>query len=166
MARLADWIDGVNEGVGCLVSWLTLLMVLNAFLVAVMRYGFAFGAVALQESYVWMNGVLFMAAAGYTLKHDAQVRVDVFYRPASRRTRALVDLLGTMVLLLPMVAAVFWFSMPYVWASIERLETSREAGGLPALYLLKAMLLVFCLLTGLQGAALALRSVLALRERP
>ncbi|MCB1882779.1 MAG: TRAP transporter small permease subunit [Geminicoccaceae bacterium] len=139
-------------------------MVLDAFLVAVLRYGFSFGAVSMQESYVWMNGVLFMAASGYALKHDAHVRVDVFYGPAGPRTKAVVDLLGTLFLLLPMVGAVFWFALPYVWASVGRLEASREAGGLPALYLLKGMILVFCLLTGLQGVALALRSYLRLRD--
>ena len=111
-----------------------------------------------------MNGILFMAASGYALKHDAHVRVDVFYRPAGARTQAVVDLLGTLFLLLPMVGTVFWFALPYVWASVSRLETSREAGGLQALYLLKAMILVFCLLTALQGAALALRSFMRLRD--
>ena len=164
MQRLANGIDAVNEWVGRTVAWLTLLMVLTTFAVATLRYGFAYGSIALQESYVWMHGILFMAGAGYALKHDALVRVDVLYGRAGPRTKALVDLLGTLFLLLPMVGAVFWLSLPYVWASLKRFETSRETGGLPALYVLKAFLLVFCLLTALQGLSLAVRSILRLRR--
>lgn len=165
MRRLAERIDALNERVGRAVAWLTLAMVVTVFAVAVLRYAFDTGYIALQEAYVWMNGVLFMAAAGYTLKQGAQVRVDVFYRGMSPRARALVDALGTLFLLLPMVLAVFWLALPYVWQSLALLERSREYGGLPALYLLKSMILVFCLLTGLQGLSLLLRALVTLRGK-
>jgi TRAP-type mannitol/chloroaromatic compound transport system permease small subunit len=110
--------------------------------------------------------MVFMVGAGYTLLHDGHVRVDVFYRPAGRRYRAWVDLVGSLVLLLPMAAVVAYMSMDYVGDSWVRLETSREAGGLPGLFLLKTIIPAFCVLVGLQGLALAGRSFLVLRDYP
>ncbi len=160
------FVDTLNERIGRAVSWLTLAMVAVTFLVAVMRYGFTWGRVWIQESYVWMHGIVFMLGAGYTLLHDGHVRVDVFYRPAPLRRRALVDLLGALLLALPMVATVFVVSWPYVLESWLKLETSREAGGLPGLFLLKTVILLFCLLVGLQALSLAAKAWLALRGRP
>ncbi len=163
LAAFARLIDALNDRVGRAVSWLTLAMVLITFFVAVMRYGFNWGLVWIQETYVWMHGVVFMMGAGYTLLHNAHVRVDVIYRPAGPTYKALVDLFGSLVLLLPMMAAVLWWSFPYVLESWRKLEESREAGGLPGLFLLKTVLLLFAVLVALQGLALAARALLVLR---
>ncbi len=166
LERFVRLVDGLNERVGRAVSWLTLAMVLVTFFVAVMRYGFAWGRVWIQESYVWMHGLVFMLGAGYTLLHQGHVRVDVLYRGASLRFRAWVDLLGSLLLALPMTVTVLVVSWPYVLESWLKLESSREAGGLPGLFLLKTVLLLFALLVGLQALALAARAWLALRGRP
>lgn len=166
IAGFVRGVDRLNEHIGRAVSWLTLLMVLTTFFVAVMRYGFSWGRVWLQESYVWMHGIVFMLAAGYTLLHDGHVRVDIFYRPASARAKAWVDLFGALVLLLPVVVMVFWFSWPYVLESWAKVEGSREAGGLEGLFLLKSVILAFCVLMAAQGLALAGRSVLLLAGHP
>lgn len=160
--RLAD---RINEWVGRATSWLTLAMVAICFVVVVLRYVFGVGWVWMQEAYVWLHGVVFMVAAGYTLLHEGHVRVDIFYRGASVRRRALVDLLGSLLLLLPSTVLIAAVSVPYVAESWSRLETSREAGGLPGLFLLKTVLLVFCALVLLQGLALAARSALTLAGR-
>ena len=159
-------VDQINEAVGRAVAWLTLAMVLIAFAVVILRYVYAVGWVWLQESYVWLHGVVFMLGAGYTLLHDGHVRVDIFYRPAGPRAKALVDLLGALLLLLPTVGLIVLVSGGYVVDSWLRLEQSREAGGLPALFLLKSVILLFCGLLGLQGLALAARSLLVLRGDP
>ncbi len=166
LERFVRLVDGLNERVGRAVSWLTLAMVLVTFFVAVMRYGFAWGQVWIQESYVWMHGLVFMLGAGYTLLHQGHVRVDILYRGASLRFRAWVDLVGSLLLALPMMVTVFVVSWPYVLESWLKLESSREAGGLPGLFLLKTALLLFALLVGLQALALAMRAWLALRGRP
>ena len=153
------------ETVGRGVAWLTLAMVLTTFLVVVLRYGFALGWVWMQETYVWLHGIVFMIGAGYTLLHDDHVRVDIFYRSASPRHKALVDLLGVFVLLLPVLAIVAYVAWPYVIESWSKLEGSREAGGLPGLFLLKTMILGFCALVALQGLALAARGILILAGR-
>lgn len=160
---LADVVDTLQERIGRAVSWLLLAVALAGFAVAVLRYGFGVGAVWLQEAQVWLHGGLFLLAAGWTLLHDAHVRVDIWYRPAPPRRRALVDLLGSVFLLLPMSLTILWYSVPYVLQSWRRLEGSREAGGLPGLFLLKSVIPVFCVLLALQGLSLAVRSALRLR---
>ena len=85
LAKYVRLVDRFMETVGRGVAWLTLAMVLTTFLVVLLRYGFALGWVWMQESYVWLHGVVFMIGAAYTLLHDDHVRVDIFYRPASPR---------------------------------------------------------------------------------
>lgn len=166
VARFVLAVEGINEVAGRGAAWLTLAMVVITFAVVVLRYVFSVGFVWLQESYVWLHGVVFMVGAGYTLAYDGHVRVDILYRDAPPRTKALIDLLGAAILLLPFVLAVAWVSWPYVAAGWLRLEGSREAGGLPGLFLLKSVLLVFCLLLGFQGLAMAGRALLCLAGRP
>ncbi len=162
LVRLADGLDWLNERIGRAVSWLVLAMALITFAVAILRYVFSIGFVWMQESYVWLHAIVFMAGAAYTLLHDAHVRVDVIYRPFGERYKAWVDLLGGLLLLLPMAVVAGWVSFPYVMSSWDKLEASREAGGLPALFLLKSFLLVFCVTVGLQGLSLAARSFVTL----
>ncbi len=155
-------IDKLNNIIGNGIAWLTLAMVLTTFVVVILRYVYAIGWVWMQESYVWLHGIVFMIGAGYTLLHDGHVRIDIIYRPAGRRYKAWIDILGSLLLLLPMVVLVFLMSADYVAASWSNLEESREAGGLPGLFLLKTVIPAFCLLLGLQGLALAARSLLIL----
>jgi len=155
-------IDKLNELVGRGVAWLTLAMVLITFSVVILRYVFSLGWVWMQESYVWLHGIVFMLGAGYTLLHNGHVRVDIFYRPASERHKAWVDLFGVCFLLLPLVVVSMIFSWEYVIKSWAGLEESREAGGLPGLYLLKSIIWCFCLLVALQALSLAGRCILIL----
>lgn len=165
LAAAVRFIDQLNELIGRTMAWLTLAMVLIGFVVVMLRYVFSIGFVWMQESYVWLHGITFMVAAGYTLIHDGHVRVDIFYRTASIRKKALVDLFGSLVLLLPVLVLVWVQAWPYVLDSWARLEESREAGGLPGLFLLKSVILVFCVTMGLQGLSLAGRSILILVGR-
>lgn len=159
-------IEALNEWIGRTVSWLVILLVFDTFLVAVLRYGFSRGWVWLQESYIWMHGIIFLVAAGFTLLHENHVRIDIFYGPATGRTKAWVNALGTLFLLWPTLIAIAWVTWPYVRLSWSRLESSQEAGGLPGLFLLKSCMLAFVVLVGLQGLALFLRSIMVLRGHP
>ena len=105
------FVDSLNERIGRGVAWLTLAMVLITFGVVILRYVYAIGWVWLQESYVWLHGVVFMVGAGYTLLHNGHVRVDVIYRPGSARYKAIVDLLGSLLLLMPLIVLTFTFSL-------------------------------------------------------
>jgi TRAP-type mannitol/chloroaromatic compound transport system permease small subunit len=163
--RLATALDAVAERTGRLISWLTLAMVMATVAVVVLRYAFDLGLIWLQESVNWMHSVVFLLGAAYTLKADEHVRVDIFYRGMSERRRALVDLAGTVLFLLPMCAFLLVESWQYVSVSWRIGERSREAGGLPMLYLLKAVIPLMAVLLALQGISLALRCIQRLRPQ-
>jgi TRAP-type mannitol/chloroaromatic compound transport system permease small subunit len=112
LAGFVRAVDRANDAVGRAIAWLTLAMVLITFLVVILRYVYALGWVWMQESYVWLHGIVFMIGAGYTLLHNGHVRVDIFYRPASHRYRAWVDAAGALFLLLPLVVLIFLVSEP------------------------------------------------------
>jgi TRAP-type mannitol/chloroaromatic compound transport system permease small subunit len=137
--------------------------VLLQFAVVVLRYVFGIGSIWLSESVIYGHATMFMLAAAWTLQAGGHVRVDIFYADASPRTRALVDLLGSLLLLLPFVAVIFWFALPYVGRSWALLERSRETSGLPFVYLLKTVIPLFAVLLGLQGIAQAIRAARVLR---
>ncbi|MFV1852329.1 MAG: TRAP transporter small permease subunit [Thalassospira sp.] len=162
LGNFVRFIDGLNDWIGRGVAWLVIPMVVITFLVATLRYGFSVGWVSMQESYMWLYGIMFMVGAGYTLLHGGHVRVDVFYRPASARYKAWVDLFGTLFLMTPVIIMMMIYSYPYVENSWIRLEGSHQTGGLPGLFLYKSVILVFCVLMLLQGLSLAARSVLVL----
>jgi TRAP-type mannitol/chloroaromatic compound transport system permease small subunit len=153
-------LETLSEVTGRYVAWLTAGMVLVTFVVVVLRYVFDMGWIAMQESVTYMHGLVFMLGAAYTLRHDGHVRVDIFYRKMSPRGRALVNLLGTLLLLGPMMIYILSDSWQYVTSSWDVMEGSREAGGLPGVYLLKTLLLIMPVLLLLQGVADALRSLL------
>ena len=158
LRQLASLIEGLNRFIGRVVMWLLLAMVLVQFTIVILRHVFAIGSIPLQESVWTLNGLAFMLAAGYVAFRDGHVRVDVVYREAGNRTRAAIDLLGCLLLLLPLCIFTFWMSMPYVASSWRVLEGSREVGGLPGLFLFKTVIPVFAVLLGLQAVALAVRA--------
>lgn len=162
LARFAGLIDRTNDIVGRWISWLTLFMVLVQFALVIMRYVFGVGSILVQESLIYAHGTLFMIAAGYTLLMDGHVRVDVFYRAAPPRRKAMVDLCGVLFLLLPVCILLWWTSFPYVIESWKVLEGSRETSGIPGVFLLKSVIPAFVVLIGLQGISLAIKALLVL----
>ncbi len=159
---LADGIDRINAAVGRAATWCCLFIVAVEFAIVVMRYVFGVGSIAVQESVLYAQAALFMLAAAWTLQVGGHVRIDIFYAQAKPRTRALIDLCGALVFLLPFAVVLAIVAIPYVARSWTILERSREASGLPFVYLLKTLIPVFALLIGLQGVAQAIRAALAL----
>jgi TRAP-type mannitol/chloroaromatic compound transport system permease small subunit len=162
LSSIVAGIDRLTAAVGRAVMWCLLAMVLVQVAVVLMRYVLGLGSIWLSEAIVYAHATLLMAAAAWTLQRGGHVRVDIFYAGASPRTRAIVDLLGGLVLLLPFVGVLAWFSFPYVARSWAILERSRESSGLPLVFLLKTLIPAFALLLGLQGIAQAARAWLVL----
>jgi len=163
LLKIARTIDALIDWVGRSVSWLTVLTVLTAFLVVIMRDLFEFGRIWIQELYVWMHAMVFMLGAAWTLKAEGHVRVDILYRKLSPRKRCWVDLLGVLLLLIPTCLLILWASLPYVQSSIQLLEGSRETGGLPGVFLLKTIIPVTAALLMLQGISMAIHNAARLR---
>lgn len=162
LAALVRAIDAVNEAIGRAVAWLAVGMVAAQFALVLMRYVFGLASIAMQESVIYMHGLLFMLAAGYTLLHDGHVRVDVFYRGASPRRKAAIDLAGVFLFLIPACLLIGYVSWPYVARSWAVLEGSRETSGIPGVFLFKTSILIFVALMIAQGLAMAARAALLL----
>lgn len=165
MQQISAKLRAFSELTGRLTAWLLLPMVFGTFVVVVLRYAFDLGWIWMQEGVVWMHAAAFMLAAAYTLNRDEHVRVDVFYGAMSPRQRALVDLGGTLLFLLPMAIFLLATSWEYVSVSWQIREGSREAGGLPypMVPLLKSMIPLTATLLILQGIAGSIDSLSVLR---
>lgn len=165
MEKLNRILQGINEWVGRFIAWLTFFMVLVTFLVVTLRYVFDLGWIAMQESVVYMHAIVFMLGAAYTLKHQGHVRVDIFYQRFSPKIKAWVDLLGTLFLLFPVSIFILWMGWGYVADSWSVMEGSREAGGLPGVFLLKSLIITMPVLMLLQGLSLIVSNILLLQGK-
>lgn len=164
LSAAADALDRVNSLVGRAARWLALLMLLAQFLVVVLRYLFGTSYIWGTETVLYLHAALFMLGAGYTLLVDGHVRVDIFYAGLGERGRALVDLLGTLLFLLPTCLVILWFTWRFTWNSWAIREGPISVGGIPASFLLKTLIPAFAILLLIQGTSLLLRSLVRLRE--
>ncbi len=161
--KIAHYLDILPRVIGQWVAWLCIFLVLSVFFTVIMRYVFNQPSILLQEAGIWMHSMIFMLGIAYTLADDEHVRVDIFYRSASKKQQQLTDLLGTLFLLMPVCFYLISNSWHYVMISWRIGERSSEVGGLPGLYLLKSLLLVLPILLSLQGLSIILRSICRLK---
>ena len=137
---------------------LPILMVVIVLNVAV-RYGLGLGLVELEEVQWHLNALVVLACLAYAYKTDAHVRVDVLRGGYSSRQRAVVELAGTLLLLLPFVAGICWFAWGSFTYSLSIGERSPMPSGLPARYVVKFAMFAGFLLLGLQGIAAVCRQI-------
>jgi TRAP-type mannitol/chloroaromatic compound transport system permease small subunit len=162
MTVFADRIDRLTAAIGRAVAWLVLAVVLLQFALVVARYLFGVGSIWLTETVIYGHAAVFMLAAAWTLQLGGHVRVDIFYADASARTKALIDLAGSVLLLLPFVFVLLLLSVPYAARSCAIFEHSQETSGLPLVFVLKTLIPLFALLMALQGIAQATRAAAVL----
>ena len=151
MKKISHTIDLFNEKIGILTSYLAIPLILITFFVAFMRYALDFGSIAIQEITIYLHALIFTVGASYTLKNNMHVRIDIFYNKFSDNLKKNINLFGTIFFLLPSCILIFITSFNYVISSIMLLESSKEAGGLPILYILKSYILLMVLTLFLQA---------------
>jgi len=161
--RLAPVFAAISRCAGRAVMWLVFLMAFTQFAVVILRYVFGVNFLALQESITYMHGAVFLLAAGYALLTDDQVRVDIFYRGASPKRKALVDFLGTYFFLFPVCLLILWTTSSYVGQSWAVREGSAEASGVPAVFILKSFIPAFAVLMAMAGFSIAANAGAVLR---
>jgi TRAP-type mannitol/chloroaromatic compound transport system permease small subunit len=127
---LSRAIDAINETVGKLTYWLILAAVLISAGNAMVRYGLNTSSNAWLEIQWYLFSFVFLFCAGYTLLHNQHVRIDILTGHLSGRTKAWIDILGTLLFLLPMAIAIMWLSWPVFVDAWESHEVSTNAGGL------------------------------------
>jgi TRAP-type mannitol/chloroaromatic compound transport system permease small subunit len=162
LTRLVRVIEALSRAAGTLAASLILVTVFTCAAVAILRYGMGFGRIWLQELYVVAFGVGFMLMAARTYAENDHIRIDILSRRWSPRTRAWIELLGCLLLLLPWLGVLAWASWPFVRLAWLVREPSPQAGGLPGFYLVKSVIPLFALLLGLQALATIGRSILTL----
>lgn len=162
LATVADRLDALTKGVGRVVAYFMVATVMICFITVYLRYALGIGFVWLQESYVWTHVGAIMFGSSYALLQGGFVRVDMLYNKMTARGKAWVDLIGTVAFMAPflwMAAVSGWSFFLSSWRMNER---SAYESGLPAIYLLKGTILFFVVLVGIQGIAIACRSILTL----
>lgn len=161
-ARAVGAIDGICRWSGYLVAWATLATVVLCFATVYLRYVMGTGLIWLQESYIWTHVIVIVLGAGYTMMTGGFVRVDVFYSHWSTRKRAVSDMLMTILLLVPFLI-IFGIGVWTFWSSsFASDEGSLNPGGMGNYWILKATLIGFVVLIGLQGLAFVLRGLMVL----
>jgi TRAP-type mannitol/chloroaromatic compound transport system permease small subunit len=162
LEKLAALIDAFNGFIGRAASWAVLPIALVAFAVVAMRYTMATGYPWLQEAYIWLHGAAVLLASAWVLQQGGHVRVELLYRSASAKTKAWLDIVGVVFLLMPTMGFLFWWSLPLVQRSWRLMERSPTNDGLAFVYLMKTVIPVFCVLVMLQGLAMLVRNVAVL----
>lgn len=159
---LIGLVGRVNDFIGAAVSWLTIILVLVVVAIVVTRYFLHIGSIALQESVTYLHATIFMLGIAYTMRHDGHVRVDIFYRQFSPRHKALVNIFGGILFLIPVSILIVYSSWEYAMASWSIAERSVENNGLPFVYLLKMLILVMPMTLIMQGIADILQNLFLL----
>ena len=155
---ICNIINYINRIAGYICSILVVLMTLNVFLVVILRYLFGISFIWMQETYVWMHAFIFMLGAGFTYLNDDHVRIDIIYRSSSQIYKTIVDLVGIVFFLFPLLYIIWIFSYPFVYKSWQMNEISREAGGLSMLFLLKLAILLFVIFLFIQSISKIINS--------
>ncbi len=156
---IIKFIDSINNIVGKFVSWCSLFLVITVTTDVILRYGFNISFVALGELHWHLYAVIFLLGAGYTLKDNAHVRVDVIYQRLSRKAKAVINILGVIFFLIPGCFLVIKTSIPFIKASWLANECSPDPGGLPARYVLKSIVPIAFSLLSIQGIAMFLKNL-------
>jgi len=162
--KLSDRLDAINRQVGRLLRWLVLGMVLIQFAIVVLRYVFSYSNIAVGESVLYLHAAVLMLGAGYTLMIDGHVRVDIFYSKLDEKARARIDLFGHLVLLIPSMLILMIWSWPSVRNAWSILEGPISVGGIPASFLLKTFIPLFCVLLIIQSVSCLVRDWFRLRS--
>lgn len=162
LEKIVQMCSSVNEWIGKNTAWLTTILMLFICYDVVMRY-------LLDETSVWiielewhLFALIFLFGAGYTLKYDRHVRVDLFYAKWSEQTKAWVNLIGSLFLLGPWCYIIAATAYYYTLNSYMINETSPDPGGLPARYLIKGAIVLGFFFLFLQALALVAQSLLVI----
>ncbi|MGR3176879.1 MAG: TRAP transporter small permease subunit [Candidatus Anammoxibacter sp.] len=156
------FIDNLNEKIGNLTSWLTTIMVVVVCYDVFTRYLLKKSSVAVQELQWHLFAAIFLIAAAYTFKHDKHVRVDILYARFSPKMKAWVNLSGCIIFLIPFAVLIMWASRDFVANSFIIREISPDPGGLPARYILKALIPIGFFLLFLQAFSVTFKSLLTI----
>lgn len=152
-------VNRIGDVLGWLSSVLFLLLLVNVVYDVVMRYVFNDVSIAFQEMEWHLFSSVFLLGVPFAIRSAGHVRVDVFYERLSLRAKAIIDLLGTLIFLLPFCLLVAWFGIDFAKESYALGETSGDPGGLAYRWVIKAMIPTSFIFMAISGIGLLLNSI-------
>ena len=163
--RFLEYINNLNITLGKLFSWCLLAMVLLTCIIVILRYVFNLGFIWMQELVRYLYASVFMVCAAYTLAKDEHVRVDIFYSTLKDKNKILVNIIGSLIFLIPFCVCILYYSFTYVVNSWIQLEGSLEERGLHAVYLLKSLIWIFAVMLMSQAIYIVIKGFLKLYRK-
>ena len=140
LEKAEKFFDAVSDWIGNICGFLMILMMLNVFYDVIMRYFFKSGSIGMQELEWHLFSLVILFGVSYTLKEDGHVRVDVIYDQLSAKKKAVINILGVFIFLMPITLLVATGSTDFVWEAYQSQETSGDPGGLPYRWIVKGMI--------------------------
>ena len=138
--QMSYYLDRISKYAGYLASVLVVILSLLVAYDAGMRYLFSAGSIALQEIEWHLFDVIFLLGLSYALKHDKHVRVDIFFERYASDTKATVQILSMLLLVIPFSLIFLNDALDMTWQSYLQHEISPDPGGLSHRWLIKSML--------------------------
>ena len=163
--RFLEHINNINITLGKFFSWSLLGMVLLTCIIVILRYVFNLGFIWMQELVRYLYASVFMVCAAYTLAKDEHVRVDIFYSKLKSKDKTLVNIIGSLIFLIPVCVCILYYSFTYVINSWVQFEGSLEERGLHAVYLLKSLIWIFAVMLMAQGIYIVIKGFLKLYRK-
>ena len=164
LLKLERWINRLSEILGRIAGLLLLLLVLNVFYDVVARYIFNSVSIGMQELEWHLYATMFLLGVPYAITRDGHVRVDIIYERLSLKRKALIDLVGSITLLLPFALMVSWCGIDFTWQAYDIGEGSGDPGGLPYRWVIKSMIPFAFLAIVIAATGTILKSINILRS--
>lgn len=165
LCKLERLINRISGATGWLAGWLCVLMIGVVFTDVITRYFFHGGSIAMQELEWHLFAAIFLLGAAYVVREDANVRVDIIYAHLKPRRKAIIDICGYLIFVIPMCTLILYSSWDFVSYSYQLQETSGDPGGLPYRFAFKALLPIGYGLVLIQSLAEILRNLRLLTEK-
>ncbi len=164
LKRVETFFNSFVDIIGRVISWLLLLMIFNVLFDVGMRYLFHNSSVGMQELEWHIFSVVILFGLGYALKEEAHVRVDFLYDNFSKKTKAYVNIYGTLLFLLPLALLIFFGSFEFVLDSFSMNEISEDPGGLTHRWIIKAMIPLGFIFLIISGIGYILKNIIIIKE--
>ncbi len=163
LLKLEQLINGFSDLLGKIAAVLLVLLLFNVFFDVIMRYMFNDVSIGMQELEWHLYATVFLLGVSYALRHDGHVRVDIIYEGLSAKRQGWIDLVGTLVFLLPFTLLVFYYGLDFVAESWDMSEQSGDPGGLPYRWAIKSMIPIAFMSMAISGVGLILHSINKIR---
>lgn len=159
LLSLRQWFNRLSSFIGKLAATLLLLLLANVFFDVVMRYLFNDVSIGMQELEWHLYATIFLLGIAYTLNENRHVRVDLFYDHVSPQKKAVIDIVGTLILLLPFCLLITYYGVGFASDAYEINEGSGDPGGLPYRWIIKSMIPAAFILVIISSIGFMLRAL-------